>query len=129
MATNTKVHVTRARYGGYVATFAWNGDDCRVFFDDSFDLAQELVDACVDDVTRDAVLDAYELHDWNSSPYPLFQPAEAACCEPVDDPPCNCELCRSFPRSYVESVNSRFYKGVLCVLCVCVAWLLFKRNG
>ena len=98
MATETKIRVTRARYGGFVATFNWQGDWCRIFFENQLDLAQELVDCCVDRETRDAVIDTYEQLEWDETPeYPLgvsYRPvAEVACYEPPYDGECNCEVC------------------------------------
>lgn len=72
MATETQIRVTRARYGGFMATFYWQGDWCRIFFENQLDLAQELVDAEVDRETRDAVIDTYEQLEWDATPeYPL----------------------------------------------------------
>jgi hypothetical protein len=78
MATETTVRVARARYGGFVATFTWNGSTNRVFFDNAIELAAELADECVDPLTIEAVIDAYEGLEWDDT-YPLFQPAEAVC--------------------------------------------------
>lgn len=79
MPTETTVRVARARYGGFVATFNWNGQWHRVFFENAIEVAAELADECVDAETIESVLDAFETMEWSDSDYPLFQPADAVC--------------------------------------------------
>lgn len=79
MATETIVRVARARYGGFVATFNWNEQWNRVFFENALEVAAELADQCVDAETIEHVIDAYEQMTWSDSDYPLFRPAEAVC--------------------------------------------------
>ena len=79
MPTETIVRVARARYGGFVATFNWNGQWNRVFFENAIEVAAELADECVDPATIESVLDAFETMEWSDSDYPLFRPAEAVC--------------------------------------------------
>lgn len=86
MATETTVRVARARYGGFVATFIWNGEWNRVFFESALDVAAELADQCVDAETIEHVIDAFEQMEWSDSTYPLFMPAEAVCECPYDEP-------------------------------------------
>ena len=79
MATETQVCVRPARYGGFQADFNWNGDHCRVFFQNSYDAASELAGECVDTQTIEAVIDCFEQLEWSDTDYPLFQPADAVC--------------------------------------------------
>jgi hypothetical protein len=79
MATETHVCVRPARYGGFQADFNWNGSHCRVFFQNSYDVASDLAGECVDTQTIEAVLDTYERLEWSDTDYPLFQPADAVC--------------------------------------------------
>lgn len=86
MATETTVRVARARYGGFVATFTWNGQWNRVFFENALEVAAELADQCVDADTIEHVMDAFEQMEWSDSTYPLFMPAEAVCEVAIDEP-------------------------------------------
>lgn len=111
MATDTKPIVQPARYGGYVATFAWNGARHRVFFDNAYALAGELAGERVDDQTIEAVVDAFERLEWQS-PYPLFEPPD-------------CAPCRSFPAPEVDPppTLAEYVRGVLWMGLVAAPWV------
>ena len=120
MATDTQIRVRPARYGGFEATFTYEGELYRVFFTSAFDLAHELAGECIDGQTIESVIDCFEQLEWSDTEYPFFQPAEA-CCD-FEPPPYD-------PNAWAFHVpdHSRFWDAAAASLRIGVVaspWLL-----